>query len=287
MPITLKRRVAREVIRVLLIRCRLAATRGQSEAAKALGIGQSSYAAYESDGPDQRMPDEDKLVKLLRYFGFEDRAPVMLLILEIARSSSRKVERDVGLKSDTDIYILLEYFAESITVFEMTAINGLLQIPEYGRALLEYTKATTAPSLDVDEALALRMDRKVAFDRPNPLAFTMYVHEFALRREVGGRLVLIAQLEYLLKKIADGVIVRVVPMDIADLPATRQTALMQFTGPWCVAYSETTFRGYFHDESHEIQHIGLVMGLLHKTAYDAAASTALIHEIIRELKAKK
>lgn len=282
MPVTLKRRVARQVLRVLLIRARTAKGASQLDAARAAGLkNQPNYAAYESGAST---PDEDKLAKLLAYFGMEDRLPILLKILGIARSSSRKPEKELGLFSDVEVYMLLEWFAESITIFEMTGINGLFQTEDHARATFEYA-AQLYPGLDVEHALALRMERQLVFERDEPLPVTMYIHEFALRRPIGTDEVRVAQWRHLLDLTKKGAALRVIPMHTANLPTTRPMVFMRFTTKWCMAYAENGFEAKIYDDHNHIERAGTVIGLLHQTALSPAKSAELVTDLIEELTA--
>ncbi|MFJ1650342.1 helix-turn-helix transcriptional regulator [Streptomyces sp. NPDC088337] len=98
----------------------------------------------------------------------------------------------------TQQYVLVE--AEAITVqwYEPLLIPGLLQTPEYARALI----SSNCPPLDeetVDERVAARLKRQEKLTSKPPTHFSFVVHEAALRSVVGGRDVMRKQCQYLLE----------------------------------------------------------------------------------------
>ncbi|WP_439676017.1 DUF5753 domain-containing protein [Embleya sp. MST-111070] len=96
-------------------------------------------------------------------------------------------------------YIVFEAEAVSARNFEAALIPGLLQTPDYARAI---TRALE-PSLTVAEVNALvdvRIQRQsAAFNREDPLKLWCIVDESALRRKVGGPPVMLKQLRHLLE----------------------------------------------------------------------------------------
>lgn len=105
---------------------------------------------------------------------------------------------DAMLSERYATYIGLEAEAAEVLNFEPLMIPGLLQTPEYARAML------TGPfsELSADEAEArveVRMKRQEALHESPPLRLVAVLDEAALCREVGGPEVMRAQLEHLLE----------------------------------------------------------------------------------------
>jgi transcriptional regulator with XRE-family HTH domain len=107
--------------------------------------------------------------------------------------------------------IFHESMAEHSIIYEPQVIHGLLQIPEYARALV------TAINSDADEdwvagVVRTRMDRRRILYLPNRTRFTFYIHEQALRLQVGTERIMHEQLLHLVLTAAlDNVTVRIVP----------------------------------------------------------------------------
>lgn len=83
-----------------------------------------------------------------------------------------------------------ETAAIASTWYEPQVVPGLLQTEAYVRAL------TTErwPDWDIDRAVQIRMDRQQILHRWNPAKFSFFVHEHALRLEVGSPAVMHEQL---------------------------------------------------------------------------------------------
>ncbi|TVT61980.1 helix-turn-helix domain-containing protein [Amycolatopsis rhizosphaerae] len=96
-----------------------------------------------------------------------------------------------------DVYIGLEGAAASLHWYESELVPGLLQTPDYARAVISYDNPEDDPD-EVELRVRLRMERQVLLTRP-VAAPRLYVvlNEAILRRPVGGRPVMAGQLERL------------------------------------------------------------------------------------------
>ncbi|MER5443521.1 helix-turn-helix transcriptional regulator [Streptomyces sp. NPDC002790] len=94
-------------------------------------------------------------------------------------------------------FMALERDAIAISSYEPLLVPGLLQAPEYAKALI----GASSPPLDdetVEERVAGRLKRQEALTMRTGVMFSFVVFEAALRTEVGGREVMAAQLQRLL-----------------------------------------------------------------------------------------
>ena len=107
--------------------------------------------------------------------------------------------------------IFHESSAEHSIIYEPQVIHGLLQTPEYARALVTAVK----PGIDEDRvagAVRTRMERRRILSRPKPARFTFYIHEQALRLRVGSDQIMHEQLLHLVLTAAlDNVSLRIMP----------------------------------------------------------------------------
>ena len=95
-------------------------------------------------------------------------------------------------------YIGLEEAASTLRTYETHFVPGLLQTPDYARAVL----ASGMPPLqghDLDRGVELRLRRQRVLSRSNPLRIWAVVEEAALLRHVGSEDVHRRQLEHLLE----------------------------------------------------------------------------------------
>lgn len=103
--------------------------------------------------------------------------------------------------------------ATSLFVFNPVVLHGLLQIPEYTRAITEASGAWESPE-EIDQFVAMRIAHQQAtFDRDPPLKFHAVLTEGQLRQQVGGPKVHRAQLQHLaeLASTYPGVTLQVLP----------------------------------------------------------------------------
>jgi Domain of unknown function (DUF5753)/Helix-turn-helix domain len=95
-------------------------------------------------------------------------------------------------------YLGLEAAAQLIRTYELQFVPGLLQTPEYVRAVVQLGR-TTIPDQEIERRIALRLSRQEALTRPNPIKLWAVVDEAVLRRPIGGAKVMRVQLEYLIE----------------------------------------------------------------------------------------
>ncbi|MFF9023690.1 helix-turn-helix domain-containing protein [Streptomyces eurythermus] len=108
----------------------------------------------------------------------------------------------------------LEHHASYRWDVEFLHIPGLLQTPEYARALFAYVNPEF-PGSEVERWVEHRMKRRVIIERADPVPYEALIHEAALRIRVGHLSDAKAQLFRVLElSEADHVTVRVIPFDL-------------------------------------------------------------------------
>lgn len=119
-------------------------------------------------------------------------------LLDLARESRQpgwwQAYEEVASRGAT--YLGLEEAAASITQYQTIRIPGLLQTPEYARALIR----GIVPSMSatgVEQFVDSRRERHRLLDREPRLDYWSILDEAVLRRQVGGREVMREQLEHL------------------------------------------------------------------------------------------
>ncbi|GAA0256488.1 helix-turn-helix transcriptional regulator [Cryptosporangium japonicum] len=93
-------------------------------------------------------------------------------------------------------YVGLEAAASLIRTYEVQFIPGLLQTEDYARAVVLLGNGS-APKEEIDRRVQLRMERQQLLSRPNAPRFWAIIDEAVLRRPIGGREVMRAQLDLL------------------------------------------------------------------------------------------
>ncbi|HLI36930.1 MAG TPA: helix-turn-helix transcriptional regulator [Streptosporangiaceae bacterium] len=214
-PSLRRRRLAAE-LRKMRDQCGLSVT----EAANRLGWQASRISRIETRQSGITAPD---LRKLLDLYGVEDQG-YRNYLTELARRVNERGwwQKYAGLIiSEYADLISLEAEARAIRTYEQELVPGLLQIPEYARALFR-TARTTDTAEQIDRWVEIRMERQEILTRsdPPPPRFNVVLSEGALRRPVGGYEVMRRQLEYLIRpRDRANITIQVLPFDAGAHPA--------------------------------------------------------------------
>jgi transcriptional regulator with XRE-family HTH domain len=176
----------------------------------------------------------------------------------------------------------IEAEARVLRLWEPLLVPGLLQTPEYARAVLR-----TEPGVlerDVEELLAARMQRQKLFERPDPPIVAAIIDEGVLYRPVGGQEVMHWQLEHLLELVRHPrVTVQVVPVSIgATAGLLGGFAVAQVTGQRDAAYLDNPLNGQVTDRADEVHAITLKYDAVRAWAHPLHVS----EQLIREMKVK-
>src|SRR6202008_2166185 len=95
-------------------------------------------------------------------------------------------------------YLGLEESASRIQTCEMHLLPGLLQTEDYARAIV--TRGWSEISAErADRLVAVRMRRQALLARPDAPKLWAVIDESVLHRPIGGRQVMLAQIDYLLE----------------------------------------------------------------------------------------
>jgi transcriptional regulator with XRE-family HTH domain len=183
-------------------------------------------------------------------------------------------------------YLGLEQAAEVIRCYEVQFIPGLLQTPDYARAVLQI-EAGDDPELDTDQQVSLRMRRQQILHRPSPPRLWAVIDEAALRRPIGGAPVARAQLEHLIEMARlSHVNIQVVPLcagsrAVADGPIT----MLRFPEaelPDLVYLEQHASAVYLSKPAEQLCYWN-VLNRLATEAPPPADTEAIIRQILREI----
>jgi transcriptional regulator with XRE-family HTH domain len=138
------------------------------------------------------------LRELLALYGVDDSYRDELLAL--ARESKQRgvAGRAAAKFPQVATLVYAEAEAESIWTWEPQVIPGLLQTPDYARAVRRpWLGMFPGPPSEIDRWVEARMQRQQVLTRDAPLLFSFVIDESALRRSFGGRAVMHQQLTHL------------------------------------------------------------------------------------------
>ncbi|MFF0107644.1 helix-turn-helix domain-containing protein [Streptomyces hirsutus] len=195
-----------------LLRMREACGLRQSHAAEALSASVAKVAKMERGGVPMRDPDIRALCHL---YGEIDEAEIEKLLLLARTDRERRKARgwwnQYPQLSAMVEYVALEDIATSIRTWQLAFIPGLLQTPDYARAVAVGAGSWEDPS-EIEPFVEARLARQARLRSEHPLELWAVIHEGALRQLVGGRDVMRNQLGHLLDLArTDTVKVQVVP----------------------------------------------------------------------------
>lgn len=178
---------------------------GQEDVAHFLEVRVATVSSWENGLTAPRPKVRPKLAEVLQVSLLElDR------LLGIAAPNELNGHR---IAEGLSLYEGLVLEAGRIDVFWRTNIHGLLQIEDYATGVEQALPGTNPEQ--VAKGVADRLARQsVLYREPDPLVLNLVMHESALRDVIGGRALMAAQLDYLVKMAAlANVRIRVVPAD--------------------------------------------------------------------------
>ncbi|MFF4520514.1 helix-turn-helix domain-containing protein [Streptomyces bluensis] len=183
-------------------------------------------------------------------------------------------------------YLSLVESASSLFIFNPVAIHGLLQTPEYARAVTEGSRAWKTPE-DIDRFVAMRQEhQKNMLERDPALKIWAVLPEGLLRQEVGGKAVMRAQIEHLigLARTEPNITIQVLPYRAgAHAGMDGHFMLMSFpTGRDLVCIE--SIRALLHlNEPETVEVYRTTSDLLKSDALSQKASVPLLTTIAKDL----
>ena len=182
-------------------------------------------------------------------------------------------------------YLGLESVSSTMRTFEIQFVHGLFQTEDYARAVTMLGHRA-APETEIDRRVALRMARQDLLNSAQPPRVWSVMDEAALRRPVGGRDVMRAQLNRLLEVAGlNQVTLQVVPFRRGGHAAAGGSfTVLRFGEPDLpdVVYIEQLTSALYLERRSDVDHYMEIMNRLSAEALTPAGTTKLIKEIIRE-----
>jgi transcriptional regulator with XRE-family HTH domain len=210
-------------------------------------------------------------------------------IREMARQANRpgwwRAYEDV-LPAWFDNYVGLEETAAAIRTYEIQFVPGLLQTPEYARAVIESGLPTPQPN-EVDRAIALRMARQRLLGRANPPHLWAVIDEAALRRPVGTAATSKAQLAHLLDlTVRSSITLQILPLSAsAHAVAGGAFTLLRFGDLDLpdIVYLEQLLNAVYIDRRDQVEGYALVLERLAVEALTPDDTTRLLHQLLTDV----
>ncbi|MFD5495089.1 helix-turn-helix domain-containing protein [Streptomyces sp. NPDC001812] len=177
----------------------------------------------------------------------------------------------------------LEAQAVEIGIYESNGINGLLQVPGHARALFEAMQPPYSPD-EVERMVAARAARSSIYERSPAPALSFVLEEAALRRPIGGTMVLRQQLERLLEVgRLHNVVLQVMPLNCETHSGMDgKIELLKFADGSAVGRSDGAFNGRPTSEPKHLRVLELRYGTIRAQALSPRESLAFVGQLLGE-----
>jgi len=254
------------------------------EAAEAIRATPSKISRLERGRTAAKQRD---VADLLSLYGVTDQAEREEL-LEVVRQASApgwwQQYSDV-LPRWFESYIGLEKAASVIRSYEVQFVQGLLQTEDYARAVILIGNAHASAG-EIDRRVSLRMGRQELLTQPGAPELWAVLDEAVLRRSPGGREVLRAQLEHLLRVTElPNVTLQIVPFDAGPHAAAGGPfSILRFPEPDLpdLVYLEQLNSAIYLDHPEEVTNYLAIMDRLVVQAKTDIASRNMIRALLRQ-----
>jgi transcriptional regulator with XRE-family HTH domain len=176
-------------------------------------------------------------------------------------------------------YVGLEEEAESISDYGLAVVPGLLQTPDYARALVRAGGPALTPKV-VEERVQTRMARQDRLISGAIPSFATVLDESVLHRVVESPAVMMAQLRQLLDRSRlPNVTIRVVPYDAGAVPAgVNKFIVLRFARPGIddVVFIEDLTTHRYLTTPDDVETYSVIFRTLTNLSADPDASMAMI-----------
>jgi transcriptional regulator with XRE-family HTH domain len=189
-----------------------------------LGFTRNYWSAVENE---RKILSAEKLAQLLDLLEFDkDEKAELLELREAARRRGWWAGYSALFSDELLRYIGLEHGAQNIRTYESLLIPGLLQTPDYARALME-ADVSVRPA-EIEKLIAARLRRQQRLTGDDPLRLVAVISQAALMQQIGGIDVLRAQLRH-------------VAAMVEAHPETIELRVIPFEAPGCGIFGASTF----------------------------------------------
>lgn len=258
----------------------------QEQAARVLGFSAAKLSRIES-GKGRRPPAEGDVRALLDLYGTEEyEASVLLRLLRRAGEPGWWQRYDKRLMPEWfDRLVGLQEAAAAIRTFEIQYVPGLLQTPDYTRAVVE-RGLPTATETEVRRRVELRMQRTRLLERGDAPRLWAILDESVLLRVLGSREVMRGQLAHLVTMAGlPHVTVQIVPLDVTNASAPNiPITYLRFGGLDLpdVVYLEHIKSANFLEDQDETEEYRLALDRLADEALEPRDSLELLRETMKQ-----
>jgi transcriptional regulator with XRE-family HTH domain len=277
--------VLRMLLGIQLRRLREARNITPEQAGYEIRASRSKISRVEHGRVGFKVRDVEDLLTLYGVSDAEERQR-MLALAQQANNQGWWAKYDDIMPDWFESYVGLEQATSLIRTYELQFVPGLFQTEEYARAVTVLGHRA-APNSEIERRVSLRMQRQDLLKVQDPPRMWAVIDESALRRPVGGRDVMRAQLRRLMD-VADlpRVTLQVMPFSQGGHPAAGGSfTILRFAEPDLpdIVYIEQLTGALYLDRRDEADNYMEVMNRLSAEAETPADSTDLLAEIIKDM----
>ncbi|MEU6478248.1 helix-turn-helix transcriptional regulator [Streptomyces sp. NPDC047017] len=239
------------------------------EFAKAVGYGEDMVYKVESGKRIPRPDYLDSSERILRAGGL-----IAAMKEDVKKVRYPKKVRDLAQ---------VEGRAVELQLFNPLQIPGLLQTPEYARALLSMRRPAYALE-EVERFIAARVARGAIFERDPAPELSFVLEEWTLRRPLGGEAVRRSQLEHLLELgQLPNVELQVLPLELeGHAGMDGGIEVLKFQDGSAIGRSPVVVNGRPVSDLRQLRILELRYGIIRTQALTPRESTVVIKKLLEE-----
>jgi transcriptional regulator with XRE-family HTH domain len=256
-----------------------------AEAGHAIRATASKISRLESGKVGFKQRDVTDLLTLYGIADPDQRAATLELAKEANKQDWWHRYSDI-LPNWFEVYLSLEETASLIRTYEVQFVPGLLQTEDYARAVIRLGYPDARES-ELEHRVGLRMERQRCLLDPDPPTLWAVVDEAVLRRPLGGRKVMRAQLKRLIELAGlPNVTVQVLPFTAGGHAAAGGAfTILRFGEPALpdIVYLEQLNSAIYLDKPPEVDGYMRVMNRLCVEAAPTTSTHERLAEILKEI----
>lgn len=226
------------------------------------------------------------IADLLTYYGVTDEEE-----REALRTLARRANAPGWWHDYSDVvtgwfeaYVGLEEVATQVRAYQVQFVPGLLQTEDYARAVTMLRHSADPPK-EIEMRIGLRMARQQILTRPEPPNLWVVLDEAVVRRPIGSRAVMRAQLKHMLElSERQNVTIQLIPFNAGGHAAAGGAFnILRFAEPDLpdVVYLEQLTSALYLDKPETVDNYLMVMERLCMEAVTPAGSADLIRKILK------
>ncbi|WP_368661544.1 Scr1 family TA system antitoxin-like transcriptional regulator [Streptomyces sp. NA04227] len=249
---------------------RAAAGYTQASLAAALNVGEDTVASIEQGRRPLFLDVAQQVDQLLKTKG----------VLEVAVDHMPEVDR---IPAWAEEYLAREQEALTLSWYENQVLPGLLQTPDYARAVFR-SRVPRLSEEEIETDTQSRIERQQILYRSDPPTLSFVIWEPVLRDNLGGSAVRREQLEHL-RRCADlpNLTIQIMPLGrTSHAGLNGPFILLETPDHQSLAYSETQRGSHLISDPSEVSILSRKYAMLRTQALNSEDSKSLMDELLGE-----